>query len=1096
MKKSLIFTLTFLFSISFCIAQPIKGNQAPIRSASSVKQQVNIEPIANSNKISAEPLVLDQELSALDYDKRNSGAPSVVSSPSKTLNQWVLPFDGSSSANCRAPGNTFNYQRTEYLITPAEMAASGFPSGSTVNGIGFYVSTPGLSSQIGELKVYLKNTTDVTYTLGNTWTTAGFTYVSNNISWIVPITAGAYMIPFVGGSTFTYTGGGVYVAWEFVNTGPAGLSALVANCNKSLAGGLVGFRGSFQSTNLTPSDFRPATQFMNSSIIDIADITSIYTFEKVAVGFGTPTPINVFINNPSDSAATFDVTITVNNAANTITRYTATKTINGLASKTSTTVTFTGWTPTILENVNISATTSVIPNETWTSNNTRTIQANVNNAILGYNFNNTAPQSWGFTYPSTGLFVSKFKMNGIGFVDGANIMISNSTSNIGNTIYAVVLNSVGNIVAQSANYVILSGDLGVNKSFTFPSLPIFLDEEYYVGLAQTAGTAQWYPLGAFIESPQRPGAFYTAPITGGALSESPTSNNLKFGIEAHVSSTAGCLPPTKLKALNTASTSANLTWQANGIATSWEYVYGFAPLPAPTGSGITTTSSSSNQLTGLTPNSSYQFYVRSNCGGSKSSWIGPVDFSTTIDFADVTNIYTLEKVAVGFGTPTPIMVRVYNHSASPATFDVTLTVKDTSNTITRYTSTQTVTSLAGDSSKILTFTGWSPSIIEDVNITATASAVPTETWTVNNTRTIQSKVNNEIMSYDFNSNIYDGYGFSFPATGIFASKFTMNGNGYVNGATLLIGTWPNNVGDTIYAVVMNDTGTIVAQSDNYIIKSNDLGVKKNFIFTTPPSFNNKAYYVGLAQTKGVLSWYPMGVYNETPSRTGAFYTTEITGGTLTELKGYNIKLGIEAIVGSSPISIRTVNLNVFLEGLYAGGGAMNQAKDVSGPKFPAGIADKITVELHDPAIYDTVVYRRTNLDLSTNGFATFNIVTSYYGSYYITIKHRNSIETTSAFPVSFAGSSINYNFTNAANKAYGSNMRAVSGGYFAIFGGEAFSDGYVDGKDMSIVDNYSTPPPLMGYHPEDLNGDGIIDGSDMAIVDNNSTVPYVERKVP
>ncbi|NTU49732.1 MAG: hypothetical protein HGA87_02360, partial [Desulfobulbaceae bacterium] len=76
---------------------------------------------------------------------------------------WVIPGLGATSGNTRCPGNTWNYQRTQYLITPAEMASSGFPSGNTVDGIGFLIQTAGVTTQTGTFKVWLMNTTDVTY---------------------------------------------------------------------------------------------------------------------------------------------------------------------------------------------------------------------------------------------------------------------------------------------------------------------------------------------------------------------------------------------------------------------------------------------------------------------------------------------------------------------------------------------------------------------------------------------------------------------------------------------------------------------------------------------------------------------------------------------------------------------------------------------------------------------------------------------------------------------------------------------------------------------------------------------------------------------
>ena len=95
---------------------------------------------------------------------------------------------------------------------------------------------------------------------------------------------------------------------------------------------------------------------------------------------------------------------------------------------------------------------------------------------------------------------------------------------------------------------------------------------------------------------------------------------------------------------------------------------------------------------------------------------------------------------------------------------------------------------------------------------------------------------------------------------------------------------------------------------------------------------------------------------------------------------------------------------------------------ISGP----GIADKVNVELHSQLSYPTIIYIAGPVDHSTSGMITVNNLPSWLtGDYYITIKHRNSIETTSALPVSFAGSIINYDFTTAATQAYGDNMKQM-----------------------------------------------------------------------
>lgn len=451
----------------------------------------------------------------------------------KALGFWVLPYTGATSPWARIPGNTYRYQRSHYLVRASEINASGFPSGYTIDEIGFYIAAAGVGSQTGSLKIYMKNTTDLTNTLGSSWTTDGFTLVCDIASWTVPIDAGPYTITFSGGSPFTYTGDGVYVAFEFSNpSGSIGSEALSARCNDHLNGGIhSGQSNSSLPITLAPSGFRPQTQFINSSLVDIAQIDRIYTLEKVAVGYN-PAPIDVLVNNVSSSAATFDVIITVTDTENTTIYFTSEQTVANLAAGDSKMVNFAGWNPTTVGDVIVTAKTSDIPGENWLSNNSLSITASVNSNTLSYTYDNSNPTAFGYNHPHTGLFVSRFTMKGHGNVIGANIVIPDYASTPGNTIYAVVLNSSGVILSQSENHVVQLSDLGTTKSFTFPAPPLFMNEDFFVGLAQTAGLSTWRPLGVFTENPRRENTFYTASIHGGTLTELETPFKLKFGIEA------------------------------------------------------------------------------------------------------------------------------------------------------------------------------------------------------------------------------------------------------------------------------------------------------------------------------------------------------------------------------------------------------------------------------------------------------------------------------------------------------------------------------------------------------------------------------------
>ena len=75
-------------------------------------------------------------------------------------------------------------------------------------------------------------------------------------------------------------------------------------------------------------------------------------------------------------------------------------------------------------------------------------------------------------------------------------------------------------------------------------------------------------------------------------------------------------------------TTADLYWYQPGSSTLFYIEYG--PLGFSKGSGtVISAGSSPKYLTGLSPNTAYDFYVRANCGGDVySEWTGPHSFTT------------------------------------------------------------------------------------------------------------------------------------------------------------------------------------------------------------------------------------------------------------------------------------------------------------------------------------------------------------------------------------------------------------------------------------------------------------------------------------
>ena len=181
---------------------------------------------------------------------------------------------------------------------------------------------------------------------------------------------------------------------------------------------------------------------------------------------------------------------------------------------------------------------------------------------------------------------------------------------------------------------------------------------------------------------------------------------------------------------------------------------------------------------------------------------------------------------------------------------------------------------------------------------------------------------------------------------------------------------------------------------------------------------------------------------------------------------------------------KVINLSLLLQGLYNGGGTMRQAKDAIGNHWPVGIADHITVELHNAAPYATIAYAATDVPLTTTGTATLEIPAIYASNYYLTVKHRNSIETTSATAVSFAGSTINQSYGSPTD-VYGSNLQLMVDGKYTIYAGDVNQDGTIDTADMTAIENDSFNF-MSGYLNTDVNGDGVIDTGDMTNIVNNS----------
>lgn len=104
---------------------------------------------------------------------------------------------------------------------------------------------------------------------------------------------------------------------------------------------------------------------------------------------------------------------------------------------------------------------------------------------------------------------------------------------------------------------------------------------------------------------------------------------------------------------NLLDTGVTLNWETVGTETSWEISVQPFGTPAPSGATLpqylTTTNSHPKTITGLIPATQYQYYIRAICSStSQSAWVGPFEFTTKCDFANVCE-YTITTISGNTG---------------------------------------------------------------------------------------------------------------------------------------------------------------------------------------------------------------------------------------------------------------------------------------------------------------------------------------------------------------------------------------------------------------------------------------------------------------
>lgn len=219
-------------------------------------------------------------------------------------------------------------------------------------------------------------------------------------------------------------------------------------------------------------------------------------------------------------------------------------------------------------------------------------------------------------------------------------------------------------------------------------------------------------------------------------------------------------------------------------------------------------------------------------------------------------------------------------------------------------------------------------------------------------------------------------------------------------------------------------------------------------------------------------FYPNRVYTGQAYFNGELYSSSDADG----------RSSSSLIANALPCTV-PYNLVVFLEGFYVGSGTMTPVLANAGVSTGANDVDTIVAELRSTTDPSVIVSSLQGV-LQASGNATFIFPSSVAGnSYWLVVKHRNSIEAWSAAPVTM---SINgtYDFSSSAAQTYLGNSTSVGSGDYAMFTGDINQDGFVDAYDYTLYEDQSISFST-GYLNADLNGDGFVDAFDFPLFEFN-----------
>lgn len=439
---------------------------------------------------------------------------------------------GTTTTNVRGPNGTsaHAYMRGCYIIPASEL--TGIATVTALNALGFnLVSGCGTTPVTGTIQIYLENTSDPIYLKSTTWTNiiTSMTSVYNN-SMVIPQTAGANTITLMFPSSFTYTGGGLYVAFDWYSPGPYETGPTIANYqaqNNIVQGGVSNNNASSAPATLVSTNFRPNFNlgYINTFTNEIS-VQNVISHGKIPIVPSSPYSFGVIVKNMASVAAT---NATVNLAMSGANTFTATTNIASIPAGGTVLVNMPAFTPT---NQGASTITVSVPSDENNANNMAVGNQSVTCEVLALAQPSSAVNNYsvgvGFTSSGASILL-RFTPAVASTIVAVDLAIGGDPSNVGKSVFGLLTNNSGGFLAATNTLVLTSAHLNKMVTFYFAN-PISLTGgvAYHAGLSQPTGGH--FPF-AVLPSTFIPSNYYfQSGVTGGFLI-SFTQNYGMFGFE-------------------------------------------------------------------------------------------------------------------------------------------------------------------------------------------------------------------------------------------------------------------------------------------------------------------------------------------------------------------------------------------------------------------------------------------------------------------------------------------------------------------------------------------------------------------------------------